>query len=156
MLYFLEMSLEQIPYSLLLTAHITTFMANILLVIIADVHGFLWVLGKKETLPRTLMHWLHHLLTLGLTISILTGAYLFFANLDYFSAVIVPAFYVKVCLVMMLVINAFVISKHMDVATERPFKSLTKAEKIPLFISGAVSTIGWVGVFTLAQFIGLS
>lgn len=145
-----------IPYGVVLTIHVSTFIFNILLVIIADTNALRWVMGWKETLNQRFMVWLHRLLSLGLAVSILSGAYLFLSNLDYFQSVSVPAFYVKIGLVVALVINAFVISRHMHVAFDRPFASLTRAEKGPLFISGAVSAVGWVGVFVSAQFIGLS
>lgn len=148
--------IETIPYGVVLTTHLASFIVNILLVIVADSNALLWVLGKKEVLSLILMRRLHQLLSVGLAVSILSGVYLFALNLDYFSAVFVPAMYVKIAFVIMLVINAFVIEKHLAVVSTRPFGSLTKEERIPLFISGFVSAVGWIGVIAAAQFIGLS
>lgn len=47
--------------------------------------------------------------------------------------------------VVTLICNGLVIGKLQHVATTKTFSSLTFTEKLPLFISGAVSTLAWVG-----------
>jgi hypothetical protein len=42
----------------------------------------------------------------------------------------------------------------MHIATERPFKSVSTSEKRRLFVSGALSTIGWAGAAVSAVFMG--
>lgn len=56
--------------------------------------------------------------------------------------------------VLALCINGYVIGSHMYIAAERPYASLSANEKIPLYVSGAVSSIGWVGtvIFALILF----
>lgn len=137
----------------ILATHISMFFVNIAMVIVADVSALLWVLGKKEVLNKRLMHWLHRLIGVGLAISITTGAIMFWDVRDYLLTL--PSFYTKLIFVLALVVNAFVIGKHFHVATERPFRELTKKERMPLFISGAVSTCAWVGVYIAARSLGM-
>ena len=144
---------ELLSYALVLAVHISTFIINIALVVISDLHALLWVMGKVSVLPAARMRWLHRIVGLGLLISILSGAYLAAGTIEYLLTV--PAFYVKLGLVAALVVNAFVVGAHLPLATTTAFRNLTAAEKRPLFISGVVSTAGWVGVFIAAQFLGL-
>lgn len=145
--------MEIVPYGALLTAHIGAFVVNITLVILADALGLLWAVGYWEALPRAPLMWLHRLVGLGLAVSIATGALLFWASRDYLLTV--PAFYVKVALVAALVVNSFVIGRHLAVATSQPFASLESSEKRRLFLSAGVSFGGWFGVIIAAQFLGL-
>lgn len=143
---------ELIPYNLVLLVHITAFFVNISAVIIADVHAAGWVLGKLSTLPTRRMCFLHRFVQVGLVVSIASGFYMFYPLRDYLLTV--PAFYVKIAFVLALLINAGVIGKHLHIATSRTFAEVTGKERRLLIISGAVSTISWVGVFTAAQFLG--
>lgn len=145
--------IELIPYHLLLGVHIGAFLVNIALVIVADCHAASWLFGWQQTLSRRLMTWLHRIIGVGLAVSIVSGFFLFLSHAEYLLAV--PSFYVKIGLVAALVVNAFVIGRHVDVASEKPFRLLTAAERRLLFVSGAVSTMGWVGVCMAAQLLGL-
>ena len=144
---------ELIPYNLVLSVHIFAFIFNITLVVIADALGLWWVLGKREVLNATVMKWLHSLIWFGLSLSILTGATLFWEARDYLLSV--PAFYTKLLFVVALVVNSFFIYRHLHIVSERSYNSLNVNEKTPLFISGGISTICWVGVVVAAQFLGL-
>lgn len=144
---------QWLSYQLLVGVHVTSFIFNIALVVASDLLALAWVLGKINRLPYKLMLWLHRLVGVGLTVSILSGAYLF-SQLDGYLLT-VPAFYVKVALVLTLVINAFVIGKHIWVAAEYSFANLRWSQRYPLLISGAVSTSAWIGVYLAAQFLGL-
>ena len=141
-------------YELILTVHVLTFSVNIILVIAADLNALRWVLGWKQVLSSTLMRRLHRLISVGLGVSVITGLYLFWGVRDYLLTV--PAFYTKLLLVVMLVVNSFFIGKHIMIATKRSFTDLSSAERRPLYISGIVSMCGWVGVYVVAQFLGLS
>ena len=64
-----------------------------------------------------------------------------------------PQFYVKMAFVVTLLANSFVIGKLKDTSTTRPCASLSTREKIPLFISGAVSTVSWLMATAAAFFL---
>ena len=145
--------MEWISYGTLVGVHVSAFLFNITLVIIADLLGLLWVLGYKRTLNRRTMQRLHYLISAGLAVSIISGALLFSTADEYLLTV--PAFYTKVGFVLALVVNSFFIGRHLKVATERSFRSLLGSEKLPIFISAAVSVASWIGVVVAAQFLGL-
>lgn len=136
----------------ILALHISAFFVNITFVVIADALALSWVLGKKEVLSIQVMRTLHRIVSVGLCVSVVTGAIMFWDVRDYLLTL--PAFYTKMLFVLALVVNSFVIGKHMHIAVERPFKTLEPEEKRPLFISGAVSTIAWVGTFIAAKSLG--
>ncbi|MEX0917865.1 MAG: hypothetical protein WDZ93_01810 [Candidatus Paceibacterota bacterium] len=136
-----------------LTVHITTVFALIATVVVTDVLGLLWVTGRLETLSRRTLTVLHRLVWVGLLIMIVSGATMFLSYKEYLLTV--PAFYVKMGFVLTLVVNAFVIGRHMHIATVRSFAALSKEERRPLFISGAVSTTAWVGAVTAALMLEL-
>ena len=140
-------------YQFIGTIHGLSFAFNILLVVISDAHGFLWMRGKLTVLPARRMKRLHQAIGVGLTVSVLTGAYLASTELAYLLTV--PAFYAKLVFVAALVANAFVIGRHLTIATTTPYDGVAKDTKRTLVISGAVSTIGWIGAFIAAQFLGL-
>lgn len=62
----------------------------------------------------------------------------------------VEAFWVKMAFVGVLIINGFVIARHMHIPTTRTFSSLSKKERRPLFLSGAASGVSWIAVFVSA------
>lgn len=138
--------LNQFMY--LLPVHIGTFIITITAVIIADLHALLWVLGKLPTLQPRRLSALHYVVSTGLMVAVTSGFLLFLPLRDYL--VTVEAFWVKVFFVLVLIINSFVISQHMHIPTTRTFSSLTKKERRPLLISGAVSGISWITVFVAA------
>lgn len=135
----------------LLQIHLTAVFATLLLVVVADVHGLLWILGFIKTLPHKRMRFFHIAAWLGLSIIILAGFFMFLNESSYLLAK--TAFKLKMFFVACLVINAFVIGSHLMIATVRPFASLTLKEKMPLLISGAVSTTCWIGAFISAKFL---
>jgi hypothetical protein len=55
------------------------------------------------------------------------------------------AFLVKMCFVAALVINGFLIGSVSRLASEKAFAELSSSERRRVFVSGAVSTIGWIG-----------
>ena len=117
----------------------------------ADHMGFNWIRGKTPTLNRNLVSKYHKRTWLGLLAMTVTGIFLFMPN----KAVLLahPQFYIKMGFVLALFINSFVIGKLSKIAVHKSYVSLTAKEKISLFISGAVSTISWVGADVMALFI---
>ncbi len=133
----------------MLTVHLTILSLTVLVIIFTDINGLLWVLGKKERLPRNLFTWLHRLVWMGLLGMIVTGVYM---ALPYLKPLAMQTlFQGKMFFVLILLINAFLIGKHMSLAFENSFSELSKKEKIKLFLSGAISTGSWICAFTLAK-----
>jgi len=60
------------------------------------------------------------------------------------------SFQIKLAFVLALVMNSFFIGQHMLLPGSRTFGELTVRERWPLFISGAVSTVAWVGTVIAA------
>lgn len=142
------------PYETILFFHIGAFVFNIGLVILADILGLLWVLEKIKKLPKKVMLMAHRLIWLGLVISITSGSLLFWESREYLLTL--PAFYTKILFVVALLVNSFVISKHLKVALEvESFSALARKERSSFFISGVISTICWIAVVVSAKMLGL-
>jgi hypothetical protein len=116
----------------------------------ADHMGFSWIRGKTAILNRALVRKYHERTWIGLVAIIITGLFLFFDNREFIRY---PQFYVKMFFVGTLLVNAVAIGKLSKVTTTKTFSSLSTKEKIPLFISGAISTGAWLGAFAMAYFI---
>lgn len=134
--------------------HLGTLVCLIPLILFADHQAFEWILGHKQTLNGKLMKTVHNLTGFGLLMMILSGVAMSMSIFPFLLKT--PAFLIKMAFVLALIINSFFIGKLMHIAIERPFKSLSTKEKIPLFISGGVSTAGWVGAFVAALFMGFN
>jgi len=135
----------------LLTIHVTAVFATLAVVVIADIHGLLWILGKMSTLPHQRMRLLHGATWIGLLTIITAGASMFITYPEYLLSL--TAFKLKMLFVAGLLINAFFIGAHMKLATTTPFASLAGREKRILLVSGFISTAGWIGAYICAQFL---
>jgi small-conductance mechanosensitive channel len=82
---------------------------------------------------------------------VLTGFMIFWPMREFLLSR--TQFYVKMAFVLTLFINSFVIGKLQVIATKRTFASLTPQEKVPLFLSGAVSTTCWILTIVAAFFL---
>ena len=142
-----------VSYSVVLNVHIAAFFFSIACVIIADLSGLLWMLRKWSVLPATFIYTLHYLISIGIISALVTGALLSWSTIQFLLTQ--TSFWIKLSFILALCINAFVIHKHMKLATTRTYPDVTKSERKILFISGAISTISWIGVFVSAQFLGL-
>jgi hypothetical protein len=141
-------------YETILFFHIGAFIFNISLVILADIIGLLWVFGKIQNLPKKFILATHRFIWVGLFISVTSGLVLFWDSREYLLTL--PAFYTKVLFVFALLVNSFVISKHLRRALEvKSFSDLGKKEKLLFFASGAFSTISWAAVVISANMLGL-
>jgi len=133
----------------MLTVHLTILGITALVIIFTDINGLLWLLGKKKTLPKKLFVWLHRFVWLGLFGMIATGIAM---SYTYISALSLnKLFQGKMFFVLILIINAYLIGRHMELAFEKSFKELTKAEKTKLILSGLISTGSWIGAFVMAK-----
>lgn len=137
----------------LVTVHVAILFLTIAVILYADKQGFSWILGKDETLNKTKLEILHRLMWGGLIGMIATGVFLFWPLREFLLTQ--PVYYIKMFFVSVLAINAFFIGKFMNVATERQFSDLSKSERVPLFVSGAVSTVAWAGAIIGGLLLGV-
>jgi hypothetical protein len=112
-------------------------------VVHADHMGFAWVRGKVRTLDERKVARLHRHTWYGLIGMIITGVLMFIPLHTFLLAR--PQFYAKMAFVFALNINGFAIGRLQKVAFVKSFKELSTREKLPLMISGAVSTLCWLG-----------
>lgn len=125
--------------------------ATIIMVLYADHRGFNYFRGKEVVLPEKFLQWSHMLVWAGLIVTITTGALLLIPAWEY--RLTQPAFYVKMWLVSVLLMNAFAIGKLAKLSATVPYAQLSKSQQITLMVSGALSFVGWVGAFTIGKFI---
>jgi hypothetical protein len=111
-------------------------------VIMADHMGFNWIRGKVTTLNAETVKKYHYRVWTGLGLMILTGFFLFWPLREFLLSR--TQFYVKMSFVATLVINSFIIGYLQETAIKKSYASLRLSEKLPLFISGAVSTVCWI------------
>lgn len=120
-------------------------------VVLADHMGFNWIRGKEQTLEEQKVRKYHIRTWIGLFLMIATGFTLFWPAREYLLTR--TEFYVKMGFVVALFLNSFAIGRLSKISTEKTFASLSTKEKIPLIISGAISTISWIGAGIMALFL---
>jgi hypothetical protein len=128
--------------------HILSLVFSLGLIVFADKQAFAWIRGKKLTLNAVLMRRVHLLMWAGLLLLAGSGLLLFLPMASYLLSQ--PLFIVKMFFVAILFVNAVLIGRLMEVATLRPFGSLSWVETLPLFVSGAVSTFSWACAIIIA------
>lgn len=116
----------------------------------ADHLAFSWIRGKEPMLDAKKVAKYHKGTGIALVLVIITGTIAF---LSIRSEIIYPQFYIKMGFVVALIINSFVIASLSKIPTKRTYASLSTQEKFPLMLSGAVSTISWLGAAVMALFI---
>jgi len=131
--------------------HIISLIFSGCVIVSADHDALLWLRGKKETLNPSRVELFHILTWIGLTALIITGFFLFYPARNFLIKS--PIFILKMIFVAILVGNGFVIGSLSHVAKTRSFSSLQKGERVALFISGALSTVSWIGATITAFFI---
>ncbi len=112
-------------------------------VVVADHMGFNWIRGKTRVLDALIVKKYHRRVWIGLGLMILTGLFLFWPLREFLLSR--QQFYVKMTFIIILIINGFAVGKLQKVAETRTFLSLSLQERIPLFVSGTVSTLAWLG-----------
>ncbi len=131
-------------YSIILTVHISAFIINITAVVMADIAALLWASSVVARLPRRLMKALHYLVYIGLGVSIISGATMAYPLFSYL--ITEPIFQVKLAAVGALVINSFIIGRHIHLPVIYTFKELSWSDRRTLFLSGAISLGAWATV----------
>lgn len=134
------------------TLHLLIAGVTGLTVLYADEQAAVWFLGKRDYFHPGTMRFLHHAVSGGLALLIITGGILYYqAPPAYLS---LGSFDIKMVLVFALILNTYAINRFSNVALTRPFSSLSRAERIPLYISGGISAFGWATTFILGLLIG--
>lgn len=136
---------------IILPLHLITLLFTMWTLFQADHLGLEWVRGKEAVLSGEELRTLHKRMWIGLSLMITTGFLMFWPMREFLLAR--PQFYVKMSLVLALIVNGFAIGHLQKIAIVRPYRTLSAKEKTPLFISGVVSTISWVGAATMAFFL---
>jgi hypothetical protein len=136
---------------ILLPLHLLTLLFITWNVFYADHMGFNWIRGKVLKLDKLTVQKYHYRVWAGLIAMIVTGFFLFWPTHEYFLGR--PQFFLKMAFVLTLICNSFAVGYLQEKATTHSFKELSFSEKIPLFISGGLSTISWVGAAITAFFI---
>lgn len=131
--------------------HVGSLCIAIFGIFLADKSAFAWLRGVRETLNERDIFVAHWIVTTGLCGLILSGLYLFWPLRAYLVGQ--PLFWLKMSFVLALVINSFFIDNLMHRAVQRSYASLSPRERRPLLISGAVSTICWIGAVAAALFL---
>ena len=129
--------------------HLLGLFFSIGVMLYADKQVVSWLRGKPELLDAKELHYTHLLMWLGLATMIASGIYMLIPQWSFLSQE--PFFMMKMLFVAILITNGVLIGRLAPLATERTFASLTMKEKIPLFASGAISLIGWMGAFAMAK-----
>lgn len=136
---------------IVLTIHLFTLGYLAFTIYQADRLGLDWIRGKDLVLSAQEVRHLHRRMWTGLALMITTGLIMFWPMREFLLTR--PQFYAKMTFVLALVVNGFVIGHLQKIAFRRSYESLTPKERLPLFISGTLSTISWISAATLAFFL---
>ena len=118
-----------------------------LLVILSDLYGFLWIIGKIKHLKMTVLVWLHRIVFFGLGALIATGLTMLILNNVFLTNYI---FYIKMFFVAVLFWNAFRIGEELKIPAKKTFKETSVEEKKKIFVVGITSFVSWVCALILA------
>lgn len=130
--------------------HILALLYAVWNILHADHMAFTWIRGKSTLLEEAQVAKYHRGTWIALVLVIITGSLAFF---DIRAGIVYPQFYIKMGFVLALIINSFVIGVLSKIPTKRTWASLSTQERLPLLLSGAVSTISWIGAAIMALFI---
>ncbi len=129
--------------------HLAALAFSAVVILVADHEGWRYIRGLVPTLSLARVTWLHRLVWLGLAVMIGSGLLLVRNEPDVLEE---AAFLVKMLMVLGLVVNGVFIGRLSEVATRVPFLDLTQRERLPIFVSGAISTACWVGAAVIGFF----
>lgn len=126
--------------------HLTILGITILFVLVADKDGTDWMRGKKQILSASRVDFLHKAVYAGLFGMIATGAYIVYPSIGWY--IVDPKFIIKMLFVLTLLINGIFIGTLSKVASEKTYQEIDSNTKTKLLISGAASTISWIGAIS--------
>jgi hypothetical protein len=133
---------------LLLYFHLVSMCAAVVLVFFADKQAFAWVIGKRQTLDKTPVRTLHLLTWIALLSLMVSGFFLLWPNNLHLLED--SFFIIKLVGVGLLFVNGIVIGRLIPIALTRTFASLTWKERMPLILSGLVSSASWASILAIA------
>ena len=134
--------------TLIFYAHIGFLCLAGLGIVVADHAAFQWLTHKRDVVGKRELFVSHWIVSVGLTGLVLSGLYLFWPMRDYLLSQ--PLFWLKMAFVAALIVNSFFIEYLMHTASNTPWRRLSFGERVPFIVSGAVSTLSWVGAFLVA------
>lgn len=137
---------------LILPIHLLILALTAVGIVLADHEGYSWITGKKQLLEWNKVFKLHLWVGFGLIGMIITGGLMFWPMRDYLLHNSL-AFLIKMAFVAILIGNSFLIGEMVKVSTKRTYASLSRAEKLPFFVSGGLSTLSWLGAAAAAFFL---
>lgn len=135
----------------MLVLHLVILGLTVAVILYTDHLGFQYFRGLKQTLDARQVRTLHYLVWFGLVSMIATGLWMAWPALGVLLTT--PLFLTKMGFVAVLVINAVFIGFFLSTAIQTPYASLTPRQKAPLLISGALSSISWLGAILSAVFL---
>ena len=130
--------------------HLAILLLTAVGIVWADHLGFQYFRGQRETLPASLVKRLHYAVLVGLVGMIATGAVMAYDRFGYLSTQ--PVFWLKMGCVAVLVVNSFFIGSLMRIASEKPFVTLSRTERMRLVVSGGLSALSWATAATIGLF----
>lgn len=123
--------------------HVPILLGTLVAIVWADSIAVLWVMGKRGTVSHSHIQMLHRIISAGLVGMIITGVLLAYDRLGYLLSE--PVFYTKMAFIAALSVNGFLLGRHGKLASIHRFTELSSRQKMPLFVSGAVSATSWIG-----------
>ena len=129
--------------NLILYIHVGSLVVAFVGMLYADAQAWAWLRGRKDTLLHKHLLQAHHVVSYALSAIIVTGLILFWPMRTFLLST--PLFWLKMGFVSALVLNSFAIERLMHLPVRASFRSLTGRQKIPLYLSGAVSVACWLG-----------
>lgn len=136
---------------ILLPFHLIILAVTAWNIILADHMGLKWIRGDTPLLDKNQVKKYHYRVLVGLILMIITGFLLFWPMKEFLLTRV--QFFIKMGFVVALIINAFYISRLQKISITKEYSSLSVREKIPFYISGAISTACWVLAFAAGFFI---
>ena len=134
--------------TILLYIHLASLALAVYGIVTADHAALNWMRGKTEVVSSRTLFTTHWIVTTGLLALVYSGLLLFWPLHTYL--ITQPYFITKMAFVFALLINGICIEWLMHVAAHRSYASLNQNQKLPLLVSGGVSTLSWLGAATMA------
>ncbi len=132
----------------MLPLHIISFGFVLGVSALADKDAFSWMRGIQTTLDHKRLRTYHSLVWIGLIALIVSGFVMFYPMRASLLGDLL--FDIKLVFVLILCVNALLIGRLTQVATLRPFASLSPRDRNALIASGAISVFGWACATAIA------
>lgn len=132
----------------ILPLHIGILIFSVWNILKADHLGYLWMSGKKDILNEATIVRYHRNVWIGLAGMIVTGILMFWPMREYLLSRY--QFFAKMAWVLVLVINGIAVGRLHKIATRSKFSDLSVRDRLPLLISGGISTVAWLSAIILA------